>query len=111
MTITLWTRPNEEFLGVRDDDPGNCTVCSQPLIEGWFRWADHQNDEYDPFPTDGRFPSLRHIDGSPNHGVHGLSTKSRCPVCRGEGLSYQDTGYGWIARCSCGWHTYTDSGD
>jgi hypothetical protein len=109
---TPWIRPGEEFLKIRDDDPGNCTVCGKPLIEAWFRWTSRRNQPDDPYPTDGRFPSLRHADGSPNHDlVGGLMAKNRCPECKGEQLDYQDTGYGWTARCPCGWHKYTDSGD
>lgn len=110
-TPALWTRDNEEFLGVRDDDPGNCTVCSKPLIEVWFRRTNYKPDPTSPFPSDGRFSTLRHADGSPNHGDCGLFAKIRCPECKGEGVTFEDTGYGWTARCPCGWHKYTDSGD
>lgn len=111
MTTTPWTREGESFLAVRDLDPGNCTACGQPLIEGWFCWDNWLQDPADPFPNTGRFPALRHADGSPNHGRFDPDTKNRCPECRGEQLSYEDTGYGTIARCPCGWNKYTDRGD
>lgn len=111
-TPTLWTREGESFLGVRDADPGNCTVCSRPLIDGWFRWDDWTPDPESPFPGTGRFTSLRHADGSPNHASRfGLDAKNRCPDCKGEDLSYKDGNYGTTARCPCGWNQYTDRGD
>lgn len=111
---SLWTRDGESFLAIRDPDPGNCTACGQPLIEGWFRW-----DGWTPdpgagalFSDDGRFTSLRHADGSPNHASRfGLDAKNRCPECKGDQLGYRDTGYGTVASCPCGWSKYTDRGD
>lgn len=112
MPTTLFTRDGEQFVKIRDDDPGNCTVCGEPLIEAWFRWVNHVQDPEAPFGWDGTFAAMRHADGSPNHGEHNSPmTRNRCPECKGEALTYQDTGYGWIARCPCGWNKYTDSGD
>lgn len=106
--IALWTRPGEEFIAMRDPDPGNCTRCGAPLAEGIFRWADATPDPL--FGNNGQFSSLRHADGSPNHDAP-MFTKPRCPECRGEELSYRDTGYGTVASCPCGWSKYTDRGD
>lgn len=114
--IILWTRDHEEYLDIRTPDAGNCTGCAAPLAEGWFRWTPQEQDPYeppDPFAAgDGRFPALRHADGTPDCAPHGVSAKPRCPQCKSEALTFDDGAYGTTARCSgCGWNKYTDRGD
>lgn len=109
LPAALWTRPGEQLLAVRAPDVGNCTACGQPLAEGMFRWERNQPNPIFP-EDDGRYPALRHADGSPDHDAS-MFAKPRCPDCRGEELSYADSGYGTTASCPCGWSKYTDRGD
>lgn len=112
----LWTRAGEEQVSLLRPDAGDCSTCGKQLADGMFRWTARKTDP-DPFEVelfgDGRFPSLRHADGSKNHGVHDSpSAKTFCPECLRPGLSFSDTGYGRNAVCPhCGWEKYTDSGD
>lgn len=102
------------------EDAGDCPDCDKQLTRAMFRWTERTPDP-DPFEAslfsgDGRFSSLRHSDGSPDHeGPFGPSSKparTACPECLRPGVTFQDTGYGWNANCPhCGWQNYTDSGD
>jgi predicted RNA-binding Zn-ribbon protein involved in translation (DUF1610 family) len=116
----LWTRGGEEQVSVLQPDVGDCPDCGKQLTRAMFRWTNRTPDpdpfENELFSGDGRFPSLRHADGSPDHdGPFGPSSKPAhpaCPDCLRTGLTYDDTGYGTTARCPhCGWHKYTDRGD
>lgn len=112
MITGLWTRPGEELIAVTNAAAGDCanTDCGKPLTEGMFRWANLDPDPADLFGGDGRFPALRHSDGTDNCQMF-MHTHPQCPECGGEKLSYQDTGYGTTALCSCGWREYTDRGN
>ncbi|GHB52876.1 hypothetical protein GCM10010331_45650 [Streptomyces xanthochromogenes] len=111
----LWVRPGESFVQVLEEDEGNCAVCSGPVVRAKFRW-----DNWSPDPEalfgdggDGSFQRSGHADGSPPHGeLHTVFAKPRCPECRSEDLSYDESGYGTTARCAdCGWYKYSDRGD
>ena len=113
---SLWTRAGEERVSLLRPDAGDCTTCGKQLADARFRWTARKPDP-DPFEVelfgDGRFPSLRHADGSKNHGVHDSpSAKTFCPECLRPGHSYTDSGNGRTAVCpQCGRATSTDSGD
>lgn len=113
----LWTRAGEEQLSLRQPDAGDCTRCGKQLAEGMFRWTDREPElfegEFGDFFGDGRFSSLRHADGSQNHGARDcLSAKTACSECLRTGITVKDTGHGWETSCPhCGHQSYTDSGD
>jgi hypothetical protein len=116
----LWTRAGEEQVSVLQPDAGDCPDCSKQLARATFRWTNRTPDpdpfENELFSGDGRFPSLRHADGSPDHdGPFGPSSKparTACPECLRPGVTFKDTGCGWNANCPhCGWQHYTDTGD
>jgi ribosomal protein S27E len=113
----LWTRAGEEQVSLLRPDAGDCITCGKQLADGMFRWTGRKVDpdpfEAELFSGDSRFPSLRHADGSQNHGVHDTpSAKVSCPECLRPGTTFDDGAYGTTARCPhCGWHKYTDRGD
>lgn len=113
--VLVWTRPGETLLSIRTPDAGICAGagCRKPLTEGMFHWADIpvDPDSVGLFAGDGRFPALRHADGSPDCGQV-MGAVRVCPQCKSEELTERDTGYGTVLACvPCGWNQYTDRGD
>jgi ssDNA-binding Zn-finger/Zn-ribbon topoisomerase 1 len=110
MTKTqLWTGENEELSKVLEENAGVCDGCNKQLVLARFRWSDWKSDSFD-LPVGGRFTAYRHKDGTPDCQEY-PSPKPMCPECGGTELRYDDTGYGTVSSCPCGWSRYIDRGN
>ncbi|MEU4534344.1 hypothetical protein AB0G15_05715 [Streptosporangium sp. NPDC023825] len=105
------------FMGITHAGDDQCSMCGTLVIEAEFRDPNWTPPWYvDPEEANGGgvYRVLLHADGAPGHGENNdfISKKNRCANCRGFNVSYEETGYGTIARCGdCGHAPYYDRGD
>jgi hypothetical protein len=122
MPVFLRDREVLDLIITAESAGERCVYCRLPVVQGRFHWL---NDDGTPVLQGGvsnsgeivRFPSWRHADGSPGHGVDGylVIAEGRCPECGAydsDALSRRDTGYGDDVTCTaCGWNKYFGRGD